>query len=88
MTAFTVVMLRKLVSVVVTLPLDPVSLSLKRKITKCSDCSCLLLENSHELWYRHFPFTSNQYHRFVLCVSLAISNSFILEGRNCVEQAK
>ena len=27
MTAFTVVMLRKLVSVVVTLPLDPVSLS-------------------------------------------------------------
>ena len=34
MTAFSVVMLRKLVSVVVTLPLDPVSLSLKRKITK------------------------------------------------------
>ena len=34
MTSFSVVMLRKLVSVVVTLPLDPVSLSLKRKITK------------------------------------------------------
>ena len=34
MTAFSVVMLRKLVSVVVTLPLDPVSLSLKRKITR------------------------------------------------------
>ena len=34
MTSFSVVMLRKLVSVVVILPLDPVSLSLKRKITK------------------------------------------------------
>ena len=34
MTAFSVVMLRKLVSVVVTLRLDPVSLALKRKITK------------------------------------------------------
>ena len=34
MTAFSAVMLRKLVSVVVTLRLDPVSLSLIRKITK------------------------------------------------------
>ena len=52
MTAFSVVMLRRLVAVVVTLPLDPVSLSLKRKITNTiavTDCSCLLLETSHEL---------------------------------------
>ena len=52
MTAISVVMLRKLVSVVVTLRLDPVSLSLIRKITNTiavTDCSCLQLENSHEL---------------------------------------
>ena len=49
MTSFSVVMLRKLVSVVVILPLDPVSLSLKRKITKTIEVFGLFVFTARKL---------------------------------------
>ena len=50
----------------------------------------LLLEHSYVLWYRRLPFTSSNqyYYRYTRyrCVSSAIWNSSILEGRKVAQQ--